>query len=756
MFDAYTVKKVLPRLVIAVILIQLSWFIFSGMIFLTESIAYGIEALIYAPFGNAQDFTFEALFTSIGGSDIQVLFYSLIAAGAAVASFGGSIGFFALIALLALFVGVLTLLIRRILLVLLLVLSPLALVAWILPNTERFWKMWWDNFTKLLLMYPIILAMVAAGRVMAKIGGQFGEESIAVVMVLGGVFLPLALIPKTFNMAGSAFSAIGGTLAARASGLGKGFAARGRKRGAERWKGRGEELLKGNALKGGNDSNWRGRANRRLQQVGHLNKAGIKPWTMRENIATAVATTNKVQRDKMKEDVDYQDWMHNDGLNRAAAESNNAAELRENLRRMRVRGEYGGDDRQMEEDVARVERMRRKYGTDAMRQRATLQAIAGGTAYKTASGQWRAVANASRGDRSVMQDMVAEGRSAGMSAGRVDASGAGFGDTLGVVERMWRDGATYSDAQADRDITRAVLRSQGAGVVTHASMKPQAIMNLIPEIQRDLTAAIQSGDVDKMDDMFAYVESLRNGLAGSSPQLVDEFQNALLGTTLQVGTLQPQIADSLRGAIDEIGPGDVYTEHEYETVAPGAAPGPAATGAAGPPAPVTATTTGTSRTKDDRLRTPRTRITIAQALNARLAASARMHERMKLYNNPNENPAATAPPGPGAPPIPPAGGGPPAGPIGSDVRLKENISYLYTTDNDIKIYSFNYIGSPAKLVGVMAQDLLGTQFEHCVITHEDGFYRVNYDGLGLKMASYEDYKLLGREAVELLVSHLAS
>lgn len=567
MFDAYTVKKVLPRLVIAVILIQLSWFIFSGMIFLTESIAYGIEALIYAPFGNAQDFTFEALFTSIGGSDIQVLFYSLIAAGAAVASFGGSIGFFALIALLALFVGVLTLLIRRILLVLLLVMSPLALVAWILPNTERFWKMWWDNFTKLLLMYPIILAMVAAGRVMAKIGGQFGEESIAVVMVLGGVFLPLALIPKTFSMAGSAFSAIGGTLAARASGLGKGFAARGRKRGAERWKGRGEETLKGNAFKGGNDGNMRGWANRRLQQAAHLNKAGVKPWKMRENIASAIQTNTKLQRDKMKEDADYQTWMHNDDLNKAAAATQNAAELRAYLNRHGSYADTPEGQHALENDVARVERMRRKYGTDALRQRATMQAIAGGTAYKTAGEQWKAVANASRGDRTAMQDMVAEGRSSGMSAGRVDASGAGFGDTLTAVERLWSD-QTYTVDQASKDIHEGVLKAQGPGVITHASMKPRAIEELMPDMQERVMGALGAAanaqtpaEVEaakrNIDVQIANLAAIYDGLASTSPQLADQFADQLMGMGVAASALSPELQQEYADLLVERGPATV-------------------------------------------------------------------------------------------------------------------------------------------------------------------------------------------------------
>lgn len=212
MFDAYTVKKVLPRLVIAVILIQLSWFIFTGMIALMNSIAYGLEALIYIPFGGGSDnFTLAAL---IGGLDSSATgVFTTAAIGVAVTAFAGGVGAVLLAIVIALIVSILALTIRRMLLILLLIISPLALVAWILPNTERFWKMWWDNFSKLLLMYPLILIMIASGRVFAKIASTSDSSDIInVAIILGGYFLPLILIPKTFKMAGNAFATIGGSI----------------------------------------------------------------------------------------------------------------------------------------------------------------------------------------------------------------------------------------------------------------------------------------------------------------------------------------------------------------------------------------------------------------------------------------------------------------------------------------------------------------------------------------------------------------
>ena len=69
----------------------------------------------------------------------------------------------------------------------------------------------------------------------------------------------------------------------------------------------------------------------------------------------------------------------------------------------------------------------------------------------------------------------------------------------------------------------------------------------------------------------------------------------------------------------------------------------------------------------------------------------------------------------------------------SDKRLKENIVLLGTTDENINVYQFNYIFDPMKVkhVGVIAQELLETEYKDNVYMHEDGFYRVDYKHLDM-------------------------
>jgi hypothetical protein len=68
----------------------------------------------------------------------------------------------------------------------------------------------------------------------------------------------------------------------------------------------------------------------------------------------------------------------------------------------------------------------------------------------------------------------------------------------------------------------------------------------------------------------------------------------------------------------------------------------------------------------------------------------------------------------------------------SDIRLKHDIDYLATLDGGLKLYAFSYLGDDRRFIGVMAQDLLADgRYAGAVSIGDDGYYRVDYDMLGL-------------------------
>ena len=66
----------------------------------------------------------------------------------------------------------------------------------------------------------------------------------------------------------------------------------------------------------------------------------------------------------------------------------------------------------------------------------------------------------------------------------------------------------------------------------------------------------------------------------------------------------------------------------------------------------------------------------------------------------------------------------------SDIRLKTNIEKLDVVEG-LQTYSWNYKNYPdgGKFTGVMAQDLLGTQYENALLTDANGYYKVDYNKL---------------------------
>lgn len=84
----------------------------------------------------------------------------------------------------------------------------------------------------------------------------------------------------------------------------------------------------------------------------------------------------------------------------------------------------------------------------------------------------------------------------------------------------------------------------------------------------------------------------------------------------------------------------------------------------------------------------------------------------------------------------------------SDIRLKRDIEAIGTLANGLTLYKFKYLWSDTDMVGVMAQKVLNI-LPDAVITGEDGFYRVNYDKLGISMMTFDEWKTLVAEVHKL-------
>ena len=74
----------------------------------------------------------------------------------------------------------------------------------------------------------------------------------------------------------------------------------------------------------------------------------------------------------------------------------------------------------------------------------------------------------------------------------------------------------------------------------------------------------------------------------------------------------------------------------------------------------------------------------------------------------------------------------------SDIRLKHDITLLGRLDDGLGFYRFAYNGSDKAYVGVMAQEVQTVEPE-AVVLGRDGYFKVYYDKLGLKLQTYDQW-----------------
>jgi hypothetical protein len=213
-FDAYTIKKILPRILIGVIGISISWYLCKFAIEVANDLGVGVRSLLYGPF------------QGLNNATIDQRVVSLLGVGGGVAVIGlGVVGIlsFMLTALLAVIIAFAILVFRQILILLLVITAPVAIACWILPNTEKAWKLWWDFFSRALIVFPIISLFIAGGRVIAQLAtttapGQspsFLNSCIAFIAYFG----PYFALPAAFRLAGGAIATIGGLANDRSRGV---------------------------------------------------------------------------------------------------------------------------------------------------------------------------------------------------------------------------------------------------------------------------------------------------------------------------------------------------------------------------------------------------------------------------------------------------------------------------------------------------------------------------------------------------------
>jgi len=456
-FDAYTIKKVLPRLFIAAIGISLSWWIMKFAVEMTNDIGIGIRTIVLYPFqGMAGNAGLQNWASSLLDDLALVGAYAFL-------QIGGVLSLFATAGLAAL-IAFLVLVIRQIVIIFAILIAPLAIACFVLPNTQKAYHMWWETFSKALLMFPIISLFIAAGQAFSIVASSDSSSSYSInkVVALVAYFIPYFALPFTFRLAGGAIATLGGIVNDRSRG---GF----------------DRLKK-----------YRGR---KIEESSAQMKAGTRFNNRALNTLTARATTSRLgfgERGKAAYEQKMALASHEFGrtgqgqaiqFNDPALQAmtyGSAMEARANMAR-----DWGVSQSEVESAIAGV---KANGGFGKARQIwATKQLAATGTGYDDTAQMYSAISRVAGSNSELAGSMWGEMRGASERAGRVDLK-AGYGSGVQALQQIQSSGLartdqirdTFSDTFTNLDIEAA----RGMDNMQLMRQKPKTIRNVMRSLEK--------------------------------------------------------------------------------------------------------------------------------------------------------------------------------------------------------------------------------------------------------------------------------
>ena len=225
----YGVKKMLPRLIIAAVLVNLSFTFCAVLLDLSNIAGYafqdafmGIKNTISTVGENTSTWTWSevistalsngALAVGAGYAVSLVLTTELLPMLVPAATLAGLTLLFILLIMAA----------RQALIIILIIVSPLAFVCYLLPGTEKWFKKWRDLFLTMLVFFPAF-AIVFGGAQLAGIiiiQNAAGPNG-AIMHILGMLvqIIPLAITPLIMKLSGGVLGKFAGFVNDKNKGL---------------------------------------------------------------------------------------------------------------------------------------------------------------------------------------------------------------------------------------------------------------------------------------------------------------------------------------------------------------------------------------------------------------------------------------------------------------------------------------------------------------------------------------------------------
>lgn len=205
----YGLKKLLPRLIIAAVLVNISYLISALAIDISNILGYSVQEAFNAIREQTFHLTNDNL-TGFNTNDWGTVTGIVLAGGGLI---GGAyyVATGALYLLLPILLGVLLTIIfviiilaaRQAIIVILVIIAPLAFVANLLPNTEKWFDKWKDIFFTMLIFFPAF-SLVFGG---SQLAGQLiiqnaGDDIVPLIFGMAVQIAPLVITPLILKLSG--------------------------------------------------------------------------------------------------------------------------------------------------------------------------------------------------------------------------------------------------------------------------------------------------------------------------------------------------------------------------------------------------------------------------------------------------------------------------------------------------------------------------------------------------------------------------
>ena len=235
--DNYGIKKMLPRLIAMAILINLSFIACQLVIDISNILGVSLNTLFRsvgarvmpddAAIGNFLATAITTMFAMVGVTG------SIGGTALAVVGVASTIGapvmvVIILLALIPVIAAVLLFFVmlgaRMTLVIALTAIAPVVAVLYVLPNTQKWAKKWWNLFFAILVMYPLCGAIAGISYLIkAMVLSMEGPHLWMMIIGVIGPFLPFFLLPTLLKNAVSMLGAAGDALVAMGQGWRRGI-----------------------------------------------------------------------------------------------------------------------------------------------------------------------------------------------------------------------------------------------------------------------------------------------------------------------------------------------------------------------------------------------------------------------------------------------------------------------------------------------------------------------------------------------------